>query len=604
MKKTFISLLCLIVGAAGCVAPSAQVNTSPARTRTAGAPEPGAAALPQPGQIAQVEEVEEVDPHQLMTNGGLDEPAKFAATDYQCKPVPAPVEKDAQQILDEALASCQAAQDYWQKGELDQAIDALDQAYAMLLSIEADNGGPGVLQAKEDLRFLISKRMLEIYTSRFTAATGNHNAIPLDMNKYVEAEIKLFTGREKNFFISSYQRSGQYRPQIVKALREAGLPEELSWLPLIESGFKVKALSSARALGMWQFIASTGYKFGLSRDRYIDERMDPEKSTQAAIAYLKELHSMFGDWTTCLAAYNCGEGRVLRVIQRQNVNYLDNFWDLYTMLPRETARYVPRFLAALHIINDPAKYGMDLGVPYPPLEYETVSINKQVHLNHVASAIGVSKETLKDLNPELRYQITPERPYELKTPPGKSGELLACIDRISKYEFPQDAYVLHRIRRGETLSTIARKYGTSVSKIKRANSMRSTRIVAGKTLKVPIGRGYSAPAASQPVASTPAVHVVRRGDSLWNIAQRYGSTINDIKEANNLKTTTLSVGQKLTIPGKSQTNASGSRTYVVKRGDTPSTIARKHGMSLNQLLALNGLHMKSTIYPGQKILVK
>ena len=425
------------------------------------------------------------------------------------------------------------------------------------------------------------------------------------MNRFVQAEINLFTGKEKNFFIAAYQRSGQYRPQIVEALKEAGLPEELSWLPLIESGFKVKALSSARALGMWQFIASTGYKFGLSRDRYIDERMDPEKSTEGAIAYLKELHSMFGDWTTCLAAYNCGEGRVLRVIKRQNVNYLDNFWDLYQLLPQETARYVPRFLAALHIINNPAKYGMDLGVPYPPLQYEKVTIAKQVHLNHVAPAINVSKEILKDLNPELRYQITPATPYELKVPPGTSSLLLTSIDRISNYEFPQDAYVLHRIRRGETLSTIARKYGSNVTKIKQANGMHSSRIVAGKTLKVPIGRGYSAPASPQPSSpSTPAVHVVRRGDSLWNIAQRYGSTIDAIKKANGLSGTNLSVGQKLTIPGRNSIDTTGSKTYIVRKGDTPATIARNHGMSLKQLLAMNGLHMKSTIYPGQQILIK
>ncbi|MBI9076022.1 MAG: LysM peptidoglycan-binding domain-containing protein [Desulfatibacillum sp.] len=595
MKRIAVLLLCLIVGATGCMVPAAQVNTSAPRVKSLPDQEP---------QAMQVEQVQDVELQDVLTNGDLEDADKPQGTSYECTAVPEPIEKDTQQVLDEALASCQVAQEYWQKGELDQAIDSLDQAYAMLLSIESENGGSGVLQAKEDLRYLISKRMLEIYTSRFTAATGNHNAIPLDMNKFVQAEINLFTGREKNFFIAAYQRSGQYRPQIVEALREAGLPEELSWLPLIESGFKVKALSSARALGMWQFIASTGYKFGMTRDRYIDERMDPEKSTQAAIAYLKELHSMFGDWTTCLAAYNCGEGRVLRVIKRQNVNYLDNFWDLYQRLPRETARYVPRFLAALHIINDPAKYGMDLGTPYPPLQYEKVTIAKQVHLNHVAPAINISKEILKDLNPELRYQITPTTPYELKVPPGTSDLLLASIDRISQYEFPQDAYVLHRIRSGETLSTIARKYGSSVTKIKQVNSLHNTRIVAGKTLKVPIGRGYSAPAETQPAASKPAVHVVRRGDSLWNIAQRYGSTIDAIKKANGLSGTNLSVGQELKIPGRQGDAPGDSKTYVVKRGDTPATIARNHGMSLKQLLAMNGLHMKSTIYPGQQIKVQ
>jgi membrane-bound lytic murein transglycosylase D len=256
-----------------------------------------------------------------------------------------------QPVLDEALDFCQASQDFWQQGDLDNALEALDHAYSLILGIHEDNT-PKLIQQKEDLRFMIAKRILEIYASRNIVVNGNHNAIPLIVNKHVQNEINRFAqGAEKKFFIASYKRSGKYRPQIVSALKAAGLPEELSWLPLIESGFKVNALSKARALGLWQFIPSTGYKFGLNRDKYIDERIDPVKSTLAAIAYLKELHQIFGDWSTVLAAYNCGEGQVLRVIRSQNINYLDNFWDLYERLPLETARYVPRFIATLYIIN-------------------------------------------------------------------------------------------------------------------------------------------------------------------------------------------------------------------------------------------------------------
>lgn len=267
--------------------------------------------------------------------------------------------KKTQSILDEALDLCRVSQDYWQKGELEKAIEALDQAYSLILEVDV-NDRSKFIQQKEDLRFMISKRILEIYASRHIVVNGNHNAIPLVINKHVQSEIDSFTkGNEKEFFIESYKRSGKYRARMAEELKQAGLPVELSWLPLIESGFKAKALSSARALGLWQFIPSTGYKFGLKRDTFIDERLDPEKSTRAAIDYLKELHQMFGDWSTVLAAYNCGEGKVLRVIRDQNVNYLDNFWDLYERLPRETARYVPRFLATLHIVGCPEKYGLD-----------------------------------------------------------------------------------------------------------------------------------------------------------------------------------------------------------------------------------------------------
>ena len=515
----------------------------------------------------------------------------------------------AQIALDDALDYCQESQNFWQKGDLENAIDALDQAYALILNVDMHDN-PKLIQQKEDLRFLISKRILEIYASRNIVVNGNHNAIPLVMNRHIQKELDLFTkGPEKKFFLQAYKRSGKYRPLILAALREAGLPDELSWVPLIESGFKPSALSSARALGLWQFIPSTGYKFGLARDMYIDERLDPVKATRAAISYLKELHQIFGDWATVLAAYNCGEGRVLRVIRNQNVNYLDNFWDLYLKLPLETARYVPRFLATLHIIDNLEKYGLDSVQLDAQLDYETITVSKQVRLKDIAAKIGVSKKSLKALNPELRYGILPPNKYSLRVPPGKGPTLLAVINDIRISSNPQPAFAYHRIRPGQTLSTIARQYRTSVAKIMRANNMRrSNYIVAGKKIKIPL-RGsvsYGSGKTGSPRYAGKSTHVVKKGDSLWIIARRYGTTTQKIMGLNNLKNTRLHIGQVLKItdlpPGK--TNTDEFKTYRVKQGDSPFMIARRYNMPLKRFLQINRLSSKSKIYPNQKVYIE
>lgn len=521
-----------------------------------------------------------------------------------------PTAQKVQTDLDEALEMCELSQDYWQQGELENAVEALDRAYALILSVDTADQ-PKLMQQKEDLRFMISKRILEIYASRNIVVNGNHNAIPIAVNQHVQAEIDLFTkGNERSFFIESYKRSGLYRERIASALREAGLPEELSWLPLIESGFKVHALSRSRALGLWQFIPSTGYKFGLQRNKFIDERMDPAKSTRAAIDYLKELHGMFGDWSTVLAAYNCGEGRVLKVIRTQNINYLDNFWDLYERLPRETARYVPRFLATLYVLNHLEQYGMQDLVADPPLQFETVIVNKQAGLHNVAESIGVDEQSLIALNPELRYKILPDDSYSLKVPPGSGETLLAQVDHLPVAQPPQPAYVYHRVSHGETLSVIARRYRTSVGSIMRANNMRrSNYIVAGKRLKIP-QRGYmnnTLQAVQKPASGEAVSHTVQKGDSLYIIAKEYGTTTSKIQELNNLSTTNLYIGQVLIIsPGEHQPSPTvdGLSTYEVRPGDSPFVIARRHNMTLHRLLYLNQLISDSKIYPGQKLFIE
>ena len=459
-----------------------------------------------------------------------------------------------QEGIDHALTLCESAQNFWEAGELESALNELDIAYATILDLDLKDQAE-LNQQKDDLRYMIAKRILEIHASRHIVVTGEHNAIPLTLNGHVKKEITRLSGPEKQFFIRSLKRAGRYRPYIVKEFKKAGLPEELSWLPLIESGFNVKALSPARALGLWQFIPSTGYKFGLKRNYFIDERLDPEKSTQAAIAYLSELHNIFGDWATVLAAYNCGEGRVLRTIRKQRTNYLDNFWDLYEKLPRETARYVPRFLATLHIINNLSKYDIDPGEIESPTPYKIFSVKKQVRLVDIAGAMNIPVKSLKSLNPELRYALLPADPYDLRIPSANADQFLAQFNKIkpSRTTTTPKKYVYHRIKRGETLSCIAQRYGTSIKTLTSANKMSARSVLKiGRVLKIPTtNTGFTNRIAgkSSKTNGKTIKYTVKSGDNLWIIANTYGTTTKNIQKANHLRSTRLHIGQKLIIPG-------------------------------------------------------
>lgn len=552
-------------------------------------------------------------------------------------------EETERDIMEEALLLLDESQKYWVNGELEDALQMLDQAYALLLDT---NGNPDIVRQKDDLRLMISKRILAIYNSHQSVAKGKRGEIPIVTNADVEKEIRQFQTVERDFFAASYQRSMIYRPVILRELKKAGLPEELSWLPLVESGYKINALSSARALGLWQFIPSTGYKYGLNRDDWVDERMDVEKSTRAAIDYFKDLHAMFGDWLTVLAGYNCGEGRVMRTIASQHINYLDRFWDLYQRLPYETARYVPRFLATLLIVRDPQKYGIDLGSGGPKTDivsYEVAEINRCLRLQDIAQKLETPEETIYILNAELRHRMTPDRPYKLKVPIEKAELMLKIASEIPLGEKPRASFktvrgvfIKHKVRQGETLASIAEKYKTSAEAIRSANRLSKKRLVVGQRLNVPIrSTKASGPAEKATKSGMATKHKVQKGDTLASLSRKYGIPVTEIRKINRLKNDTLKIGQTLQLatrneedtqakerkraetPGKKEkakpeakpvpgkvSESTAPKQYTVKKGDSLNRIARENNVPLDRLLRLNRMGQKENIHPGQVIRIQ
>ena len=436
------------------------------------------------------------------------EPAPAPAPPLVAVPAPMPAPQEAapdvdtaqeeepatepERVQKEALEACQSAEDLLGRGDVEGALAAVDHAYTLMLELPG-NGDDTYLQAKEDIRVLAGDLIARIYAARRRTASNASRSWDLALrivdNEHVQRELRSFTTVERDQFLEGYRRSGLYRPMILERLEAAGLPAQLSWLPLVESWFKVRALSRASALGMWQFIASTGARYGLDRDTWVDDRLDPEKSTDAAIAYLVELHDFFGDWPKALAAYNCGEARVMR-LSRQSAEYLD-FWDLYEMLPGETRRYVPRLFAALQIIEDPAKYGMTLPEPDVPATNVAIArVERSVKLDSLDGVLGLEAGTLAALNPALRRQATPKHAYDLRVPAGSADTLVAQLESVPVWTPPVPKYATHRVRQGDTLSGIAGRYRTSVAAIMKANGLRSAnRLRVGQRLRIPTRGG-------------------------------------------------------------------------------------------------------------------
>ena len=311
--------------------------------------------------------------------------------------------------------------------------------------------------------------------------------IALSENEAVEQTIAFFTSEKgRKFFSKWLARSGRYFPLYERILAEEGAPDEIKYLSMIESGLNTRVTSSAQAVGLWQFISGTGREYGMKIDWYRDERRDPEKATRAAARYLLDLYEDMGDWHLALASYNCGPGRMRRALRKSDSI---DYWIARNYLPRETRQYVPLYIAAAKIARDPEAYGFTDIVPEQPDVYEVVPVTGAYDFKTLANAVNLTEGELRELNPELlRDQIPPgETDYQLRVPVGFSRPLALALDTIPAPQAPSVSWLRHKVKRGETVSRIAARYGVSVSSVLEANGMnRRSTLLRGKVLRIPV----------------------------------------------------------------------------------------------------------------------
>jgi membrane-bound lytic murein transglycosylase D len=303
-------------------------------------------------------------------------------------------------------------------------------------------------------------------------------------NARVRHFINYFSKTGKESFAKMLARSGRYMPMIAKILREEGLPEEFAYLALIESGFSPEASSPNGAAGLWQFIATTARKYGLRIDSWVDERRDPVKSTHAAAAHLKELHQYFGKWYLATAAYNAGQGAIDRALQTPGAK---NLWGLSTkaQISDETRDFVPKFVAVSLLATHPGKYGLPDVPREEPLDYDEVEVRGSMRLEALAGMAETNLETIQELNPALRRNVTPpDANFPVKLPIGKALVFAKAYDHFLEKEAASVQVVTHEVKKGETLSSIARRYGQQVRSLMELNGLSSPRLRIGQQLKV------------------------------------------------------------------------------------------------------------------------
>ncbi len=420
------------------------------------------------------------------------------------------------------------------------------------------------------------------------------NDLPLSYHERVRVFIDYFAIKNRDFTLRVIQRKNLYFPIFERVLAEQGLPDQLKYLSIIESALVPHARSRAGAVGLWQFMPYTGRLYSLRQNYYVDERMDPEKSTIAACKYLKHLYEMFGDWELAVAAYNCGPGNVRKAVRAFGKPYRfsndpadtsrpfngmlgnkSHFWEIYTRLPKETRSYLPQLVAMVYVMSYAEEHNLIQEQPAYPIPTEDVYVSQSVDLAKLAKEINVCYDDLKAMNPQLRWGILPAdaKNYSIKIPTVRTQkfnnqreEILEKIKytggRSLAYSDANERVVggkyYHTVRRGESLGLIAQRNGVALSKLRAWNNLYTNLIKPGQKLII---YGPDSPAKTSPSRTSASVasnggqavppskvHIVRSGDSLWTIAQRYkGLTVEKLKQLNNLNGSRLTPGQKLKL---------------------------------------------------------
>ncbi|MFH1049517.1 MAG: LysM peptidoglycan-binding domain-containing protein [bacterium] len=469
--------------------------------------------------------------------------------------------------------------------------------------------------------------------------------IPLDENEEVLKNIAFLTeeGKKggKRFFKKWLERTTKWFPMMRRIAAEEGMPEELIYLSLIESGLRPDAVSHANAVGLWQFVRTTGqdYDLNIEPSSWVDERRDPEKSTRAAMRFLKDLYGMFNDWHLALASYNCGGGRVRRTLKSFGTD-TSTFWDIRDKLPKETQQYVPLYIATTKIALNPFAYGFNTDSLKFEEEYvyDTYILNEPVSLSVIAKCADTTREIIQQLNPELLRTITPPNldSYTIKIPKNKVQLFVANYSTLS----PEDKqpWIEHKVSSGESIAKIARDYDVSRNEIASANGLPSYRskVKAGSILKIPVDKDYYAEkkrieedkaeivAVSTKLADDKKalMHTVKPGESLYSIANRYGIRMTDLRNLNNIPydDDNINVGQKLivsqsenkpSLAGNTKTESTNDPTkpetkyirHKVKANETLHAIAENYNLSIDAIKTTNNLK-DDKILQGQMLAIE